>query len=138
MNPFHFSFKVKDLPSTKMFYGEILGCDMGRATDEWIDFDFFGSQISAHVSDNRPPLDYCGTVDDVSVPIPHFGCILSVEEFSQVEKRLKATKINFVISPRMRYEGMPGEQRTMFVLDFSDNPIEFKCFTRAEEIFSKQ
>ncbi|MHA6248216.1 VOC family protein [Pontibacter sp. CAU 1760] len=135
MNPFHYAFKVKDIASTRTFYTEILGCAEGRSTAQWIDFDFFGHQLSAHVSTNRPALDYCGKVDGVSVPIPHFGCILSMEEFEQVQARLQQHQIEFVVEPQTRYEGQKGEQRTMFVLDLSGNPIEFKAFRNREEVF---
>lgn len=136
MNPFHYAFKVKDIASTRTFYTEILGCPEGRSTAQWIDFDFFGHQLSAHVSTNRPTLDYCGKVDGVSVPIPHFGCILSIEEFEQVQSRLQQHQIEFVVKPQTRYEGQKGEQRTMFVLDLSGNPIEFKAFRNREEVFA--
>lgn len=136
MNPFHYAFKVKDIASTRTFYNEILGCPEGRSTAQWIDFDFFGHQLSAHVSTNRTTLDYCGKVDGVSVPIPHFGCILSIEEFEQVQSRLQQHQIEFVVKPQTRYEGQKGEQRTMFVLDLSGNPIEFKAFRNREEVFA--
>lgn len=132
---FHYSFKVKDIASTKKFYGEILGCHLGRETEKWVDFDFFGHQLSAHVSTNIPPLDYCGTVDGVKVPIPHYGCIVSVEEFEKVVLRLKENNIEFIIEPQTRYAGKTGEQQTLFILDFSNNPLEFKCFKNVEEIF---
>jgi hypothetical protein len=86
MNAFHYAFKVKDISSTRKFYLEILGCKEGRSTDTWIDFDFFGNQLSAHVSDNFPELDYCGKVDGISVPIPHFGCLLTKEKFEEIQK----------------------------------------------------
>jgi uncharacterized protein len=136
MNPFHLAFKIKDIKSTRQFYIEILGCKEGRSTDRWIDFDFFGHQLSAHISDNILPLDYCGKVDGVAVPIPHLGCILSMEKFDEVQKRLEKAKIEFIIQPQVRYEGKVGEQKTMFVLDFSTNPIEFKAFKNPDEIFA--
>jgi uncharacterized protein len=136
MRPFHYAFKVKDIETTRKFYVEILGCIEGRSTDTWIDFNFFGNQLSAHVSDNFPDLDYCGKVDGVSVPIPHFGCVLDIEEFKRIQKRLEAEKIKFIVSPQKRYEGKAGEQLTMFVLDLSGNPIEFKAFSNNEEIFA--
>jgi extradiol dioxygenase family protein len=136
MNAFHFAFKVKDIISTRKFYIEILGCEVGRSTDTWIDFDFFGNQLSAHVSDNFPELDYCGKVDGISVPIPHFGCLLTKEEFEQIQKKLELEKIEFVVKPQKRYEGKIGEQMTMFVFDFSGNPLEFKSFSNDSEVFS--
>lgn len=137
MSPFHLAFKVKDIESTRRFYIDILQCEEGRSTDTWFDFDFFGNQLSAHVSQNRSPLDYCGIVDGVKVPIPHFGCILTMEDFDRIEARLLAYDIDFIIKPQVRYEGQIGEQKTMFVLDLSNNSIEFKAFKDANDVFSK-
>lgn len=136
MSTFHYAFKIKDIPSTRDFYIDILGCEEGRSTETWIDFNFFGHQLSAHISDNFPALDYCGKVDGVNVPIPHFGCLLKPAEFKDVQKRLEAANIEFVVKPQTRYEGKVGEQLTMFVFDYSGNPIEFKAFSKDDEIFS--
>ncbi|WP_299834054.1 VOC family protein [uncultured Tenacibaculum sp.] len=135
MNRFHFAFKVKDIESTHEFYHEILNCTIGRQTEHWIDFDFFGHQLSAHISKNIPELDYCGKVDNIKVPIPHFGCIVKDHEFEFIKNALQSHDIEFIIPPQTRYKGTRGEQKTMFVLDFSDNPIEFKSFKNEEEIF---
>ena len=132
---FHLAFKVKDLESTKQFYHQILGCKMGRQTEHWIDFDFFGHQLSAHISNNIPELDYCGQVDKLKVPIPHFGCILSPSDFERVQQQLAAHGIKFIVQPQTRYKGKKGEQQTMFVLDFSNNALEFKSFSSEDEIF---
>jgi hypothetical protein len=135
--PFHLAFKVKDIASTRKFYVDILGCREGRSTETWIDFDFFGHQISAHVSDQIPALDFCGKVDGVSVPIPHFGCLLDRETFLHVQEKLENAEIEFVVKPQKRYEGAVGEQLTMFVFDFSKNPIEFKSFLNKGDVFIK-
>ncbi len=135
MSSFHYAFKVKDIESTRKFYAEILGCTEGRSTETWIDFDFFGNQLSAHISQDRPLLDYCGQVDGISVPIPHFGCLLDVSDFQIVQQKLETAKIDFLIKPQKRYEGKIGEQLTMFVFDFSENPIEFKAFSDNDEVF---
>ena len=132
---FHYAFKVKDIESTRQFYIDILGCDAGRFTETWIDFNFFGHQLSAHISEHIPALDYCGQVDGKAVPIPHFGCIISNEEFDDIQHRLEKANIEFVLKPQSRYEGLRGEQKTMFVLDFSGNPIEFKSYSDSEEVF---
>lgn len=134
--PFHFAFKVDDLTSTRQFYLELLGCTEGRATDHWVDFDFFGHQLSAHVSENRPPLDYCGQVDGIAVPIPHFGAVIPMAEFETIQARLQQADVTFLVPPTLRYAGKPGEQMTMFVLDPSGNPLEFKAFSRPEEVFT--
>lgn len=136
MNAFHYAFKVKDLISTRKFYIEILGCKEGRSTTTWVDFNFFGHQLSAHISQNFPELDYCGKVDGVEVPVPHFGCLLEVEHFKRIQKILEAENIEFLIKPQTRYEGKKGEQMTMFVFDFSGNPLEFKSFKDNEAVFS--
>ena len=135
MSIFHLAFKVKDIPSTRQFYMDILGCEEGRSTDTWIDFNFFGHQLSAHISAQHPPLDYCGKVDGVAVPIPHFGCLLSIQAFKVVQEKLEQANIEFVVTPQIRYEGKVGEQWTLFVFDFSGNPLEFKAFSKEEEVF---
>lgn len=137
MQAFHYAFKVKDIASTKKFYGEILGCKLGRETETWIDFDFFGHQLSAHVSTNLIDLDYCGLVDGIKVPIPHFGCILNNNDFDIIANNLKSHQISFLLEPQTRYKGEIAEQKTMFILDFSNNPIEFKCFKNSDAIFSQ-
>ncbi len=135
MSKFHYAFKVKDIETTRKFYVEILGCKEGRSTESWIDFDFFGNQLSAHISHNFPKLDYCGKVDGIEVPIPHFGCLLEISEFERIQKRLELEKIEFVVQPQTRYKDAIGEQLTMFIFDFSGNPIEFKAFSNNDEVF---
>ena len=127
MGSFHLAFKVNDIESTRKFYVEILGCTEGRSTETWIDFNFFNNQLSAHVSSNRPELDYCGLVDGVAVPIPHFGCLITAEQFTDVEKRLSDANVEFIVKPQTRYAGEKGEQRTLFVLDYSGNPQTKRC-----------
>lgn len=136
MGTFHYAFKVTDIETTRKFYIDILGCEAGRSTNSWIDFNFFGHQLSAHLSDSLPELDYCGKVDGISVPIPHFGCLLEIDEFKRVQSRLEAENVHFLVAPQKRYEGKTGEQLTLFVLDFSGNPIEFKAFSNNDEIFA--
>lgn len=135
MNAFHYAFKVKDLQSTRKFYVEILGCEEGRSTETWLDFNFFGHQLSAHISQNFPELDYCGKVDGINVPIPHFGCLLEMDVFKEIQHKLEAENIEFLVKPQTRYEGKTGEQMTMFVFDFSGNPLEFKSFKNNDEVF---
>lgn len=136
MNAFHYAFKIKDIASTRTFYVDILNCKEGRSTENWIDFDFFGHQLSGHVSTNFPTLDYCGKVDGVHVPIPHFGCLLTISQFENLQQKLEANNVEFVVKPQVRYEGQTGEQRTMFVFDFSGNPLEFKAFSDENEVFA--
>lgn len=136
MNSFHYAFKVKDLTSTRKFYIDLLGCEEGRSTDTWVDFNFFGNQLSAHISTSFPDLDFCGKVDGINVPIPHFGCLLSKEDFIKIQQKFEIENIKFLIKPQERYKGQKGEQMTMFVFDFSGNPLEFKAFLKNDEIFS--
>jgi uncharacterized protein len=135
--PFHYSFLVKDLASSRAFYGEILGCKEGRSTDHWVDFDFFGNQISLHVSSAASRSEATTMVDGIAVPMPHFGCILSWGAFQELAKRIQAAGIHFVIEPTIRYQGETGEQATMFLLDFSGNALEFKAFKHPEEVFTR-
>lgn len=134
-NKFHFAFKVKDIESTIKFYHTILECELGRQTENWVDFNFFGHQLSAHVSNNIPELDYCGKVDNLKVPIPHFGAIIDNSTFNNINDRLSKHKIDFILKPQKRYEGKKGEQKTMFILDFSNNPLEFKSYESNNDIF---
>lgn len=135
MNPFHYAFKVKDLISSRKFYIDILGCEEGRSSENWIDFNFFGHQLSAHISNDIPDLDYCGKVDGIDVPIPHFGCLLDSNQFAVIKEKLESAEVEFIIKPQTRYEGKLGEQQTMLVFDYSNNPIEFKSFKNEEEVF---
>lgn len=135
-DPFHFAFFVRDLPSTRRFYGEILGCREGRSTESWVDFDFFGHQISAHTSGTVPPTQNTGKVDGVLVPMPHFGAILGWDEFAALADRIRGAGTPFVLEPRIRYAGQPGEQATMFLLDPSGNALEFKSFQHPEHVFT--
>lgn len=136
MTPFHYAFKVKDIETTRTFYVDLLGCKEGRSTENWIDFNFFGHQLSAHVSKEFPELDYCGKVDGINVPIPHFGCLITVAEFKRIQDQLEKAKVEFIVKPYLRYEDKVGEQHTMFFLDYSGNPIELKAFTNQEEVFA--
>ena len=134
-NVFHYAFKVKDLNSTRDFYINLLGCKEGRSTDSWVDFDLYGNQLSAHVGNLEQALDYCGNVDGVSVPIPHFGCLLSPSQFTELADRLEQAKVEFIVKPQVRYKGKSGQQQTMFVLDYSGNALEFKSLKDDSELF---
>ena len=135
--PFHYSFFVKDLESSRDFYGNLLGLKEGRSTDTWVDFDFFGNQVSFHVSNIIPePVPY-GVVDTVIVPVPHFGCILPWDEFQMLADKLTAAKTEFIIKPTVRFAGLPEEQATMFFSDPSGNSLEMKSFRKPERLFTK-
>ena len=133
--PFHFAFKVKDLSSTRQFYMDVVGCQEGRSTETWVDFDLYGNQLSAHIG-TMEPLDYCGLVDGIKVPIPHYGCVLDSTQFTELQGRLEKAGIEFLVKPQERYVGQTGQQRTMFVLDYSGNPLEFKSMANDDELFS--
>ena len=135
-SPFHYSFFVTDLAATRRFYGEILGCREGRSTESWVDFDFFGNQISAHTTGAPAPTQDKGVVDGIAVPMPHFGAVLPWEEFQALALRIRGAGLRFVIEPRLRFEGLPAEQATMFLLDPSGNALEFKSFRQPEHLFS--
>jgi len=134
--PFHYSFFVRDLDATRRFYGEILGCAEGRSTATWVDFDFFGHQISAHTTGRVVPTEAKGEVDGIAVPMPHFGAILGWDEFEGLAGRLRAADVGFVLEPRVRFAGQPSEQATMFLLDPSGNALEFKSFRHPEHVFT--
>ncbi len=134
--PFHFAFYVKDLESTRRFYIALLGCREGRSTEAWVDFDFFGHQLSAHVNPDPPQPRWTGQVDGITVPMPHFGAIVPWDAFHALAARLEQGGVAFIITPRIRYAGQPGEQATMFFQDPSGNAIEMKAFRHPEHVFT--
>jgi extradiol dioxygenase family protein len=127
---FHFAFNVTDLDMARRFYGGVLGCKEGRSTATWVDFDFFGHQISLHLGE---PFKTAATghVGEHRVPMPHFGLILALPDWQAMAERLQAARTDFVLKPHLRFEGQPGEQWTMFFLDPFGNPIEVKGFALA-------
>jgi hypothetical protein len=134
--PFHLAFPVKSLGITKMFYSEVLGCKIGRSTEHWMDFDFFGHQLSAHVTNNSLDNSDLSEVDGKEVPLRHFGVVLELEDWKHLAEKLKVAGIEFVIEPQVRYNGEVGEQHIMFIYDPSGNALEFKAFSNPENIFS--
>ena len=112
--PFHLAFPVHDLDAARAFYGGLLGCPEGRSANEWIDFDFYGHQIVAHLSPDAKPRARHNPVDGHDVPVPHFGAVLKMEHWKALATRLEAAGTEFVIAPTIRFEGLPGEQATMF------------------------
>ena len=132
---FHFAFNVTDLNQARRFYGEVLGCQEGRSTDTWVDFDFFGHQISLHLGELLKTAP-TGHVGEHLVPMPHFGLILQRADWQAMADRLKAAGMAFVIEPHLRFAGQPGEQWTMFFLDPFGNPIEVKGFESLETVYA--
>jgi len=125
---FHFAYNVTDLARARAFYGDLLGCPEGRSTGTWVDFDFFGHQISLHLGEPFATAP-TGKVGEHMVPMPHFGAILKAEDFQSLAARLDGHDVDFEIPPTLRFPGEPGEQWTMFFRDPFGNPIEFKSFT---------
>ena len=136
--PFHFAFPVRSLSESREFYGGILGCEEGRSSQNWIDYNFFGHQIVCHlVGRDYKAMDYYNPVDKDDVPVPHAGVCLSVNDFHELAERLTKKGIKFIIKPHLRFEGAPGEQWTMFFKDPSNNSIEFKAMTNPDNLFKR-
>ncbi len=135
--PFHHAFPVTDLAATRRFYGELLGCREGRSAPRWVDFDFFGHQISAHKVDGALPKAALNPVDGDDVPVPHFGAILEWNAWHALAERLRASGVRFGIEPHIRFKGQVGEQATMFLLDPSGNALEFKSFQDPTRVFAR-
>jgi extradiol dioxygenase family protein len=136
--PFHLAFPVRDLDTARAFYVGVLGCREGRSTERWVDFEFFGHQISAHLSPEDASLDpERNEVDGDAVPVRHFGAILDWDDWEAMAERLSVAGIDFMIEPRVRFEGQPGEQGTFFVRDPSGNVLELKSFKDPDRIFAR-
>ncbi len=133
--PFHLAFPVADLEATRTFYVEMLGCRVGRSAERWIDFDFYGHQISAHLADDLEPPP-TNEVDGDAVPARHFGAVLPWKTWHEVRDQLEARGARFLIAPRIRFAGEAGEQATMFILDPSGNAIELKSFRDPAQLFA--
>lgn len=136
-NLFHLAFPVHDLAEAREFYGEVLGCKEGRSSERWIDFDLYGHQIVTHLSENGAGVKATNHVDADHVPVPHFGIILPMDDFNKLAEKLKVKGVEFVIEPKIRFEGEVGEQATMFFLDPSGNALEFKGFRDLSTVFAK-
>lgn len=136
VSPFHLAFPVSDLEETLAFYRDLLGCKTGRSSDRWIDFNFWGHQVVAHLNPAEAGKSGSNEVDGHQVPVKHFGVILEWEEWHELADRLKGEEIDFVIEPHIRFEGKPGEQATMFFKDPSGNALEFKAFRDKGQIFA--
>ena len=135
--PFHLAFPVDDLAAARRFYGELLGCPEGRSADHWVDFDFYGHQIVAHLAPVAVRARATNPVDGEDVPLPHFGVVLSMAEWKKLAERLRAAETQFIIEPSVRFEGQPGEQATMFFLDPAGNALEFKAMSDPAKLFAK-
>ena len=134
---FHLAFPVHDLAQSRAFYGELLGCPEGRSSDAWVDFDFFGHQVVAHLAPDETRPTARNAVDGDDVPVRHFGVILAMAQWHALADRLKAAGTRFIIEPHIRFKGEVGEQATMFFLDPSGNALEFKAFGDMSQVFAK-
>jgi extradiol dioxygenase family protein len=137
LSPFHLAFPVHDLEAARAFYGELLGCPEGRSSPEWIDFNFYGHQIVAHLAPEACGNAATNAVDGHGVPVRHFGIVLPMADWEAMAERLKSLGTTFVIEPYIRFQGQPGEQATMFFLDPSGNAIEVKAFGDINKLFAK-
>ena len=135
--PFHLAFPVHDLAAARNFYGNLLGCPEGRSSDEWIDFNFFGHQIVAHLVPGKTANRPTNAVDGHDVPVPHFGAVLPLAQWQAAADKLKAAGTAFIIEPYIRFKGEVGEQATMFFLDPSGNAMELKSFADLDSLFAK-
>ena len=136
IRPFHLAFPVKNLNKSKIWYSEILGCSIGRESDEWIDFNLYGHQIVAHLS-NENYIENTNLVDNKNIPIRHFGVILEFKEWEELVEKLKKNETKFLIKPQTRFKGKKGEQKTFFIKDPDGNALEFKAFDSILNIFEK-
>ncbi|MGH8175595.1 MAG: VOC family protein [Steroidobacter sp.] len=136
LSPFHLAIPVHDLHAARRFYGELFGCAEGRSSLQWVDFDFFGHQLVAHLDPTRKPLHF-SPVDGQDVPVPHFGVVLDWDAWHELAARLRDKAVQFQIEPGIRFRGEVGEQATMFLLDPSGNALEFKAFKDPSKLFAR-
>ncbi len=138
ISPFHLAIPVDNLDLCRNFYGKVLGCQEGRSSNQWVDFNFFGHQLVIHQRPEgaKAPNKVHNAVDGQQVPIPHFGVVLKWEQWLELKQSLGNQRIHFVIEPYIRFEGAPGEQATMFFLDPEGNALEFKAFKNIENLFA--
>lgn len=134
---FHLAFPVDDLARARAFYGGLLGCPEGRSSPDWVDFDFYGHQIVAHLSPGEVGHRSTSAVDGDDVPVRHFGAILSFSEWQALADKLVKAGTKFIIEPHVRFKGQVGEQATMFFLDPCGNALEFKAFQDMSQVFAK-
>lgn len=139
IQPFHLAIPVYDLEEARTFYRDVMQCAEGRSDTHWVDFDFFGHQLVIHYDEEkeRPAPPPTNSVDGHAVPIPHFGVVLKWEDWHQLAERIQKAGVSFVIEPYIRFQGLPGEQATMFFYDPSGNALEFKAFKDIGQLFAK-
>nr|WP_136252716.1 VOC family protein [Ningiella ruwaisensis] len=136
ISPFHLAIPVTDLDASRIFYGEHIGCEKGRSSERWIDWNFYGHQLVTHLVDDKTSASNANEVDSKSVPVPHFGLVLPKEEWQALAIRLEQAGNSFHISPYIRFKGELGEQGTFFLFDPSGNALEFKYFEDMSNLFA--
>jgi len=136
-NLFHLAFPVHNLDAAREFYGGVLECEEGRSSDQWIDFNLYGHQIVTHLAPHIAGTKSTNHVDKDNVPVPHFGIVLPMDEWKELSEKLTTKGVEFIIEPKIRFEGEVGEQATMFFLDPSGNALEFKGFNDFSRVFAK-
>ena len=136
MNPFHLAIAINNIEETRTFYTTLFGAKVGRKAEKWIDFNFYGHQLSAHLKPEETRKTSANEVDGKYVPVRHFGIILDWKEWHLLSNKLKEKSISFIIDPYIRFEGQPGEQATMFLSDPSGNALEFKSFKDKSQLFA--
>jgi len=137
MARFHLAIPVDDIDAARAFYGGVLGLAEGRCAPDWVDWNFYGHQLVTHLVNRDPAGEATNPVDGYDVPVPHFGLLLSIEDFHVLADRLRGAKIEFVIEPYLRFAGQAGEQWTMFLRDPAGNAMEFKAFKDDAQVFAK-
>jgi extradiol dioxygenase family protein len=135
--PFHLAFPVHDLAAARVFYGDLLGCPEGRSAADWVDFNFFGHQIVAHLVPGAAAGAASNPVDGHDVPVPHFGLVLAMADWERLAAQLEAAGVDFAIQPTIRFRGEPGEQATMFFRDPSGNALEIKAMADPGKLFAR-
>ena len=135
--PFHLAIPVSDLEATRQFYTKILGCSVGRESATWIDFNFFGHQVTTHLASQDSAVTVTNLVDDIEVPVRHFGVILDWDAWKTLAQELSGKNTRFLIKPHVRFRGKVGEQGTLFLLDPSLNGLEFKAFKKPGDLFAR-
>jgi extradiol dioxygenase family protein len=136
IQPFHLAIPVRELQETRTFYNTILNCKEGRSSERWVDLDFYGHQLVLHIADSGSDT-HSNPVDGHDVPVPHFGVVLTMDNWNELADRLKKHQVKFIIEPYLRFKGEVGEQATMFFKDPSGNALEFKAFKNLDQLFAK-
>lgn len=136
IRPFHLAIPVDDVAKCRVFYRDLLGCKEGRSSTDWVDFDFFGHQLVIHYKPKSKEELHANPVDGKAVPVPHFGVVLTMDDFNTLSDKLIKKGITFIIEPYVRFKGMAGEQATLFFKDPAGNALEFKAFKNLDQLFA--